>query len=249
MAIKSSILHGHLSITLASPETSNALSPDMVEDLIDVLSGPVDVRSCTIQGEGRNFCSGFDLSDIHDLSDGDLLHRFLRIETMLQLVHHASFPVMAICQGHVIGAGADLVTACWKRVADPSVKFKMPGWNFELALGTRRLVRLIGSEHARDMLVDARSVMADEALDIGLISKIVEQENWANEITNEIERCHTLPDFALSSMFDLTLPDTRAHDIAAIVATAGRPGLKLRIKTYAATVVNKRKKKDIECPI
>jgi enoyl-CoA hydratase/carnithine racemase len=59
----------------------------------------IHVRSCTIQGEGRNFCAGFDLSDIAELSDGDLLHRFLRIETLLQSVHHAPFPVMPLARG------------------------------------------------------------------------------------------------------------------------------------------------------
>ena len=69
----------------------------MVETLIDVLSDLRDVRSCTIEGEGRNFCAGFDLSEIDALSDGDLLHRFLRVETMLQMVHHASIPIMVLC--------------------------------------------------------------------------------------------------------------------------------------------------------
>lgn len=234
---------GHLSLTLASPSTSNALSPAMVEALIGALTGADVVRSCSIQGEGRNFCAGFDLSDIASLSDGDLLHRFLRIETLLQMVHHAPFPVMALCQGHAIGAGADLVVSCWKRIADPSAKFKMPGWNFELALGTRRLARLIGSEHARDMLIDTRSLDAQEAAKNGLVSAIVPADDWAEQIENLKERSATLPEFANQAMFDLTLPDTRAQDMVAIVSTAGRPGLKARIQAYGAAVAAARKKR------
>ncbi|MEO9650560.1 MAG: enoyl-CoA hydratase/isomerase family protein [Roseobacter sp.] len=236
---------GHLSISLASPATMNALSPQMVETLIHGLTETDGVRSCTIRGEGRSFCAGFDLSDIDSLSDGDLLHRFLRIETMLQLVHHAPFPVIALCQGHVIGAGADLVAACWKRVADPSATFKMPGWNFELALGTRRLARLIGTENARDMLIDTRGVDANDALDIGLISEIAGQDAWDDYVEGQIQRAVILPKFASTTMFDLTLPDTRAQDIASIVATAGRPGLKDRIKAYGAAVAAARKKRGL----
>ena len=232
---------GHLSLTLASPSTSNALSPAMVEALIAALSDTDGLRSCTIQGEGRNFCAGFDLSDIADLSDGDLLHRFLRIETLLQMVHHAPFPVLALCQGHAIGAGADLVAACWKRVADPSAKFKMPGWNFELALGTRRLARLIGSERARDMLIDTRALDAHEAHSIGLISKLVPADQWPTQIDQLRDRSVALPEFSSRAMFELTLPDTRAQDMAAIVATAGRPGLKSRIQAYGAAVAAARK--------
>lgn len=233
----------HLLLTLTSPATSNALAPMMVEALIEAISDAGDARSCCIQGEGRNFCAGFDLSDIDDVSDGDLLHRFLRIETLLQLVHHAPFPVIALCQGHVIGAGADLVASCWKRVAAPSTKFKMPGWNFELALGTRRLARLIGSDHARDMLIDTRSVEAPEALAIGLISDIAPKEEWAEQVTSFQGRSTALPDYSSRAMFSLTLPDTRAQDIAAIVATAGRPGLKARIQAYGAVVAAARKQR------
>ena len=232
---------GHLSLTLASPTTSNALSPVMVEALIEALTDTQGVRSCSVHGEGRNFCAGFDLSEITLLSDGDLLHRFLRIETLLQMVHHAPFPVIAFCQGHAIGAGADLVASCWKRVADPSAKFKMPGWNFELALGTRRLARLIGSEHARDMLIDTRSVAATEAHSMGLISQIALMDEWDAQVTQFAARSAVLPEFSSRAMFNLTLPDTRAEDIAAIVATAGRPGLKKRIQAYGAAVAAARK--------
>lgn len=230
----------HLSLGLASPETSNALSAEMVETLIAELSDTEDVRSCTIKGDGRNFCAGFDLSDIAVLSDGDLLYRFLRIETLLQMVHHAPFPVMALVHGHTIGAGADLAVACWKRIAAPSAKFKMPGWNFELALGTRRLAHLIGSEHARDMLIDARSVHAEEALLIGLVSQVAEEDSWDATIAGFRKRSVSLPSFASRAMLDLTSQDTRTQDMAAIVATAGRPGLKDRIQTYGAAVAAAR---------
>jgi enoyl-CoA hydratase/carnithine racemase len=215
----------------------------MVEMMIAALADTDDVRSCTIRGEGSNFCAGFDLSDIADLSDGDLLNHFLRIETLLQAVHHAPFPVMALCQGHVIGAGADLVAACWKRLGDPSTKFKMPGWNFELALGTRRLARLIGSDHARDMLIDTRSVDAEQAMTTGLISEIKMQKDWAEQVKKLQDRSTVLSVTGSRALFDLTLPDTRAIDMAAIVATAGRPGLKARIQKYGASVAAARKQR------
>ncbi|MEP5730449.1 MAG: enoyl-CoA hydratase/isomerase family protein [Sulfitobacter sp.] len=233
----------HLTITLVSPDTSNALNVDMVEALISTLSNVDDVRSCVFLGEGQNFCAGFDLSDIDVLSDGDLLHRFLRIETMLQMIYHAPFPTLAFCQGHVIGAGADLMAACWKRVADPSATFKMPGWNFELALGTRRLANLIGSEQARDLLIDTRRIAAEEALSIGLVSRVAAQSSWAEIIESQIRRSVILPRFSSSTMFGLTRPDTRAQDIASIVATAGRPGLNDRIKAYGTSVAAARQQR------
>jgi len=124
-----------LTLTLNRPDSANALSPDLVEALLAEITTATDIRLCVIKAEGRNFCAGFDLSDIDGLSDGDLLLRFTRIETLLQAVHHAPFPVIALAQGHVIGAGADLFAACWQRIAAPNAKFRFPGWQFELALG------------------------------------------------------------------------------------------------------------------
>lgn len=231
----------HLSLTLNAPGSSNALSPLMVETMIEMLENSSGARSCTINAAGRNFCAGFDLSDLDALSDGDLLHRFLRIETLLQRIHHAPFPVMAMCHGAAIGAGADLVAACWKRIAAPGARFRMPGWNFELALGTRRLARLIGSDAARDLLIDTRQIDANEALSLGLVSGIAERDEWSGLVEAFRTRSRVLSDFASPHMLALTRTDTRAEDMAGIVATAGRPGLKARIEAYGASVAAARK--------
>ena len=223
---------GLLTLTLDRPESANSLSPELVEDLIGGLSDERDVRLCVLRGNGRHFCAGFDLSDLEALNDGDLLWRFLRIETLLQRVHHAPFPVMALAQGQVVGAGADLFAACWRRVADPTAKFRMPGWNFELALGTRRLTRLIGSDAARDLLIDTKVLPAADAEACGLATELAEPDAWPSLVDAAYQRASALPSRALRDMLDLTSVDTRDDDIAAIVATAGRPGLKDRIIAY-----------------
>lgn len=212
-----------LTITLNRPEQANAISQAMVDAILEALDNAGGIRAATIRGEGRNFCAGFDLSDIESLSDGDLLWRFLRIETMLQALYHAPFPVMALAQGHVVGAGADLFAACWQRVASPDARFQMPGWNFELALGTRRLTALIGTDAARDMLIDTRRLDAQQALDIGLACSIAPVDDWPALTTAFTERSQSLSASAVSSMLALTRTDTREADLAAIVQTAGGP--------------------------
>ena len=227
---------GALSITLNRPDSVNALCPDMVEAIIDCLSDVDGIRSCVIRGNGKHFCAGFDLSDIESLSDGDLLWRFLRIEKMLQMVHHAPFPIMALAHGAVIGAGADLFAACWQRLAAPGSRFRMPGWNFELALGTRRLARLIGADAAREMLIDTSQVDTERALELGLASGIATVDEWEGRIDVFRQRSQTLTPTAVKSMLGLTLVDSRTEDLAAIVETAGRPGLKERILAYRQSV-------------
>ena len=235
--------NGLLSLTLNRPESANALSPALVENLIDALSAARDLRLCVIRGQGRHFCAGFDLSDLEQLSDGDLLWRFLRIEALLQLVHHAPFPVMAMAQGQVVGAGADLFAACWRRVAAPDAKFRMPGWNFELALGTRRLTALIGRDAARDLLIDTKVLPASDALSRGLASDVAEPTEWQDLVETCLRRASALPATALRDMLNLTTTDSRQEDIAAIVASAGRPGLKDRILAYRDKVTAEKSRR------
>ncbi len=229
-----------LTIILNRPEQANAINQEMVDAILQAFDNADGVRAATIRAEGRNFCAGFDLSDIESLSDGDLLWRFLRIETMLQAVHHAPFPVMAQAHGHVVGAGADLFAACWQRIASPDARFQMPGWNFELALGTRRLTALIGADAARDMLIDTRRLDAQQALEIGLASSVSPVDDWPAVTEKFVERSQSLPADAVTSMLALTRTDTRDADLAAIVQTAGRPGLKERISQYRTRVAASR---------
>ena len=231
-----------LSLTLDRPQSANALSPALVEGLIEALAAAEDVRLCVLRGAGRHFCAGFDLSDLEALSDGDLLWRFLRIEHLLQLVHHAPFPVVALAQGQLVGAGADLFAACWRRVAAPGARLRMPGWNFELALGTRRLTHLIGTDAARDLLIDTKGLAAEEALECGLATDVADPAEWPALVESLLARASALPPAALQDMLKLTARDTRSEDLAAIVATAGRPGLKDRILAYRESVIDRKSK-------
>ncbi len=234
---------GVLTLTLNRPKASNALSLDIAEAIYSAINSASSVRLAVIKGEGKNFCAGFDLSDVGALSDADLLWRFLRIETMLQAVHHAPFPTIALAQGHIIGAGADLFAACTYRLAAPEAKLRFPGWNFELALGTRRLERLIGKDAALDILLNGRIVLAQEAKAVGLATQIADQTEWPDNLDALAARTVQMSAFSTQQMRNLTTVDTRAQDIASVVATAGRPGLRGRILDYQRAVKKAREKR------
>lgn len=229
-----------LTLTLNRPENANALSAGLVEALIGALETAGETRLCVIRGEGRHFCAGFDLSDLPDISDGDLLWRFLRIEHLLQQVHYAPFPVMCFAHGQTVGAGADLFAAGFHRIAAGNTKFRFPGWNFELALGTRRLTRLIGTDAARDLLIDTKVVQAEEAVSLGLATELYDPSDWDYLTSQMLKRANALTPGAIKDMLALTSIDTRKEDIAAIVSTAGRPGLKDRINTYRDQVAGRK---------
>ena len=221
-----------LLLTLNRGSKANSLTPTLVEDLITALDQPDHVRMAVIRGEGKHFCAGFDLSDISELSDGDLLWRFVRIELLLQKIYHSPFPIVALGHGQIVGAGADLFVACWHRVAAPCAELKMPGWNFELALGTGRLAALIGQDAARDMLIDTRSISAEQAREIGLASDLIEKEGWEDLVTTLAARARALPTEGTTNMLALTGSKNAELDLAALVRSAARPGLKSRIDKY-----------------
>lgn len=234
---------GVLRLQLSRPDSANALHFDLVEEMIEAIEqADKSTRLCVITGEGKHFCAGFDLSDLDEVDDATLLWRILRIEHLLQIIHHARFVTVAFAHGSVMGAGADLFAACMYRVAAPEAKFRMPGWNFELALGTRRLSALVGTDIARDMLIDTRTVKVTEALNIGLVTECHAEDEWPKVLDTLIDRSQSLSSWATSQMLDLTATDTRAADIAGIVATAGRPGLKKRIQAYRDQARSARQK-------
>lgn len=236
-AVEIRVADGVAHLTLARPERGNALGPDLVDAALEAVDRVVadGARMIVLRGAGKHFCTGFDLSELPDLSDGDLLLRVVRIEMLLQAVHHAPIPTVAVAHGATMGAGADLVAACQTRWALPGARFAFPGAGFGLALGTRRLARRIGSEAARDLVGSGRRIDAEEAASLGLIQRVVEPETVDADVMAAL-RLSTLDPVTTARICALTVSDTRESDLANLVQSAARPGLKSRITAYVAAL-------------
>ena len=81
--LQSELNDGLLRLTLNRPGSANALNPELTEALLKAITTTEEVRLCVVKGAGRHFCAGFDLSQLEDLDDSELLWRFLRIETCI----------------------------------------------------------------------------------------------------------------------------------------------------------------------
>ncbi len=221
-------------LTLNRPEMANALDFELVEALLAAIAVAAGdgTRLVVLDGAGKSFCSGFDLSDLDDLGDGDLVYRLIRIEMMLQSVTHAPFPTLALAHGRVFGAGADLVCACNRRIAAPGTKFRMPGLGFGVVLGTRRLAACVGREAARDIQNECRTFDADEATEIGFLNQLAEPADWPQIIEAAGHAAEVIPISSSQTLFRITVADTRAEDMADLVNLASRPGLKDRVWAY-----------------
>lgn len=229
-------------IAVNRPERGNALAGDVVEELhsaVDtaLLEAPAVI---VLEGSGRDFSTGLDLRDLEHQSDGDLLLRLIRIELLLQKIFHAPVMTLALCRGRALGAGADIVCACRARVAVPQASFRMPGWRFGIALGTRRLIHRIGAANTHDMLSQARVLRADQALSWGLLTDVNDEADWPAVVDAAVADARTLEQQASTDLAAICTPDTRTADLAALVTTAGRPGLKQRIEAYRRSEASAR---------
>lgn len=236
------LAEGVTRLTLNRPDKANALDAEIVEALLDGIAAACagGTRLLVFAGAGRHFCAGFDLSDLDTISDGDLLHRFVRIETLLQTVFHLPFATLALAHGRVMGAGADLFGACSRRAAAPGTVFRMPGLGFGILLGTRRLAARIGDDAARRIQNETRSFDADEAVKLGFATETAPDTDWPGLIDESAEIAHTLSPEATAALYTATVRDTRAEDMAGLVASASAPGLRDRIRAYRDQTLKKR---------
>lgn len=221
-------------LTLNRPDKANALGASLVDALAAALAAAHHdgTRLLVFKGQGRNFCAGFDFSGFEDASEGDLLLRFARIEAMLQAVYHAPFATLALAQGKNFGAGVDLVLACGSRVAAPEAQFRMPGLQFGLQLGTRRLAARIGGDAARALLASSETFSADTGLRIGFLQEIAAPQAWPELIERAAAQAQQLSPAATARLNAATVTDSRAVDLADLVGSAIEPGLKERIREY-----------------
>ncbi len=233
-----------LRLTLNRPEQANALDDSLCDALLAQLQTATEdgTRLIVIDGNGRNFCGGFDLAGLDRLSDGDLLLRFVRIEQVLQLLWSGPFVSVACAQGAIYGAGADIVAACGTRVGAPGCRFRFPGYRFGIALGTRRLGSVIGEQRARSILLANATVGDAEAKAAGLLTHIEEREAWEPILAQLAQSTADLSTTAMADLLGNVRQDATAgdRDMAGLVRSAARPGLRERIAAYRAAAARAR---------
>lgn len=224
--------------TLDRPVKGNALDEALVEALFEAIDGAIndeETHTLVFAAKGRNFCTGFDLSDLAEQSDGDLLRRFVAVEELLASLWHAPIRTVAVAAGRAWGAGADLFTCCDLRFAAPDATFTFPGARFGLVLGTRRLASVVGDTAAlqtvgQGLVLDAAAVQA-MGLVTGLLPEALDVMAWVES---------ELPPLAIdrttyAELKSAMRPDRRDEDLAALVRSAAWPGLKERIQAYRAS--------------
>jgi enoyl-CoA hydratase len=178
-------------LVLDNPGQRNAMSDDMTRSwvtAIDELADDPTVRAVVVTGEGSAFCSGGNTSWIASEPDAtvdQLRDRMLPFYRAWLSIRRLEVPTIAAINGPAIGAGLCLALACDIRYAARGARMGLPfvklGMHAGMA-GTYLLPDAVGPAAARDLLLTGRLVDADEALGLGLVSRVIEPAAFEEEV-------------------------------------------------------------------
>ncbi|MEV6601162.1 enoyl-CoA hydratase/isomerase family protein [Actinoplanes sp. NPDC051346] len=178
-------------VTLNRPDVLNAQTPAMWSELVDISRKmPGDVRVVIVQGAGRAFSAGLDLSvargdgdsslpALADLSPQECADRIAGFQEAFTWLRRPSLVTIAAVQGHAIGAGFQLALNCDMRILADDARFSMAEVTLGLVPdlgGTKRLTELVGPSRALEICVTGRRIAADEADRIGLATAVVPRD-------------------------------------------------------------------------
>jgi enoyl-CoA hydratase/carnithine racemase len=221
-------------VTLSRADKANALDDAAVGALQLALDTAYrdGTALLVIAGEGKNFCAGFDLSNLVAETDATLIARLQRAEMLLQSIYYAPFATVALIQGGAYGAGFDLAMACDYRVAAPDATLRMPSWKMGIAIGSRRLASRVGTETAFQCLRSAAVLNANAALADKFITEIADPVTWSRRVEEIAAEVHALPTGAYSQLKRMLIADTRDADMQSLMESLEREPLKARMMRY-----------------
>jgi 2-(1,2-epoxy-1,2-dihydrophenyl)acetyl-CoA isomerase len=177
-------------VTMSSPETKNAVPRTGWTELADALEAfeTSEQRAMVITGAGGDFCAGADLgADFSGFGTAAANAEYMRLPNRAALaLHRISKPTVAAVDGVAVGAGMNLALGCDIVIASSRARFAEIFVKRGLTLdfgGTWLLPRLIGLARARELALTGRIVEADEALSIGLVTRVVDPDRLEAEST------------------------------------------------------------------
>jgi len=185
-----------LTVTIHRPEVKNAVDSATAAALAEAFKefeGNDDLCAAVLTGAAGTFCAGADLREVADGRRSDIEESGAGPmgPTWLQL----SKPVIAAVEGHAVAGGLELALWCDLRVAARDAVFGVFNRRFGVPLidlGTVRLPRIIGQGRALDLILTGRGVSGEEALQIGLVNRLVEP---GKALAAAVELAHSLAAF------------------------------------------------------
>jgi len=203
-------IEGYVGVAqLNRPEVLNALSVELMDQLIEVLEGfdrDDSIRVIVVTGNEKSFAAGADIGEmanatVVEMSQKNNLARWKRVAAVRK-------PVIAAVSGFALGGGCELAMHCDMIVASESAQFGQPEIKIGVipgAGGTQRLTRAIGKFRAMEIVMTGRFMPAQEAFDAGLVTKIVATEQFFEEAMRLAATLAEMPPLALKAAKEAVL--------------------------------------------
>jgi enoyl-CoA hydratase/carnithine racemase len=164
-------------LTLSRPGAHNAITWAMYEQLerhLGDLAGDDTVRAVVVRGDGRHFAAGTDIGQFRGFSGADGVRYEERIDSIMSRLVDMPKPTIAAVQGYAVGAGLIISTCCDLRYATPAATFGAPM--------ARTLGNWLGVMRSKELMFTARLLPAQEALQAGFLTAVLEEETFFTEV-------------------------------------------------------------------
>ena len=170
-----------LLLRICYERTLNCLNGEILAEMTQILrefSRDRSLRALVLTGTGRAFCTGADLKSFTELSQEDCVDYCMDYEEdIFHVLSSSRKPTVAAVNGYALGGGMELALACDFRVGTEKTQFSapeyglgwVPGWG-----GVHRLGKLVGQAKAKEILLLKRKIRGPEALNLGLLTELVE---------------------------------------------------------------------------
>jgi len=179
-------VHGRVGLVrLNRPQAMNALNGALMGELMEALlafDADEEIRAIVITGNERAFAAGADIKEMADASAVDMLLRdhISRFDRIRQVKK----PIIAAVSGYCLGGGNELAMSCDMIIASETARFGQPEITIGVipgAGGTQRLTKAVGKAIAMEMVLNNRTLTAEEALQFGLVNRVVPVERYLDE--------------------------------------------------------------------
>jgi enoyl-CoA hydratase/carnithine racemase len=238
---------GIAEVTLNRPDRYNALGSRIVGELgeaLEEIEGSGEVRAMVLTGAGdKAFCSGVDLKERAEMdADGRWSHN-RALGAFVGRLAGLQVPTIAAFNGLAFGGGLEIALACDFRLTAEGASFALPEVGIGIvpgAGGTQRLPRLIGVTRAKELILTGRRISTEDALDMGLVSKIVprsslmeEARSLAQEIAANSPLALAYAKAAVDLASETTIEQGLRYETAAIRATLSSEDYKIGLAAFA----------------
>ncbi|HSE24112.1 MAG TPA: enoyl-CoA hydratase-related protein [Pyrinomonadaceae bacterium] len=193
-------------LRLNRPEKRNALNDELISGLKDALKrarSDQSIRVIVLSGEGKDFCSGADLSALQKIAAASVSENAEDARALMELfllIREIPVPVVAAVRGRALAGGCGLASACDLVLAAASARFGYPEVKigFVPAMVLAILRRNVSEKLAFELLTRGEELNATKALELGLVNRVFQEEHFDEEVANYVKRFEELSKSAIA---------------------------------------------------